>query len=333
MESAKERLVSAAMDLFENHGVNQGDMFSWIREELQGCEAGREKMDVLYNVCHGGFSFSSKFVDFVDTDIDDDDPRDRIRAAPFIIPFAEHILAHESMHGLRDILQLYHIYNFHKIHNSINEIVTIKQGLLNVVEGSALLDAYLLESAKEHGMVKDAGGVRDMMTLLQWKRNFSKFSRRALLRVQEMYREGSLQRSLEEELENEMNKLVRGLLPTLLPTRQIEKLISFMSQTSNPQYAGDRVFVHALLRYGYKDVRTWRNQQTYDGRLVMFLMQHVSGSEGTLAIDRGIDREVLQTFGLLCAAGMSCRMAVCQVPSRMGWHIEEYDGAESIVID
>lgn len=59
MESAKEQLLSTAIDLFETHGVKQSDMFSWIRDELKRRKAGRDNVDALVNV--------SKFLDFVGT--------------------------------------------------------------------------------------------------------------------------------------------------------------------------------------------------------------------------------------------------------------------------
>jgi hypothetical protein len=119
MDAAREVLVSAAVRLFEEHNVAQGDMFTWIRDSLKLSAARSRPTRVLVNVAYGGMSFSHSFRAFLarrdpsfEYDYNSYDPETRVRASAFVVPFAEELLSSDMMRGVRDVLALYHKHGF-----------------------------------------------------------------------------------------------------------------------------------------------------------------------------------------------------------------------------
>lgn len=93
---------------------------------------------------------------------------------------------------------------------------------------------------------------------------------------------------------------------------------------------GDTDFYQKVGELGEKNEKVWAAQRHLDHDIMIFLHRRCL-HEGSIQ-QQDMSHAAYQAFGLICASGTYCQLAVQEVPQIVEWAIGEKDGLETVVI-
>lgn len=116
-----------------------------------------------------------------------------------------------------------------------------------------------------------------------------------------------------------------------LPEGLLESYCSFVKQgrKCRRQKIG-RTFQQTVSKIGEDHEQIWLAQHFLHQDIMVCLHRWLR--RGGTQQQENLDI-AYKTFGLMCASGDSCQLAVQEVPQIVEWHIIEYDGKESVIIE
>ena len=275
---------------------------------------------------------------------------DRIEAVPYIIPFAISILENPQHSGLQEVLWMYHSMNMAKIFNMAQRLLYRKKEKASTVENIQHLREYLADPSSTYGTSEDMNDVITYKLQYSKRTSFETYTKDALERVVATIDSHSIDPSVSgtknpilrlesmiDDLQTEILQVIRE--PTL--TTILEFISTYDEKYIKPRGIYDRVSEEKTLLYllctnGYRDPKTWSFQTSYHEKAIVYLItqpqpQWVTEPEKNPSLSQM--HLVYEKFGLACASGKYCNLAIEKMPALMGWSIGEYDGKEKVYID
>lgn len=323
-----EEFKKCVIDLFTNHGMDKHSIYKLVKSTIIEHVSHLPKIRVLYNAEHGSFGFSDEFIQFYNKRFSE---YDRIKPIPYLIPFADHILA--KFADLSPVFAVMETYPIESVFQNISQINIYEQHISNIYTNIDIIRKYLATNP-EHS--PDARNVTydDIFLEISVTDDIYRYNVDGLAALLARYDECPykyLASKLKyiQELKNDST--------ILLSEEVIEDMSTYMhiyDDIKPTKICNYDEFVKLLETRGTRDVETWKSQLYYEPVAIMYLLS---------LVDKGILHEVFpragrlsdvgkETFGLLCASGKYAKLQITEVPAGVDWEVREYDGLETIVI-
>jgi hypothetical protein len=340
----KSQMLVAARKLFDDHGISQDILFNLIRNDLTQFVKDLPAVNVLYNKCYGGFSYSEQFEKFVYSCNRDctDCLIDRVKPTKYIVPFAKYILEMPCNEGLRAILYLYELYDLGCIFNALQEIDEIEKQKQRAKENIDVVRQYLESSDSKYATSMCILPLQ-VFDLSSDDLRLYHHTKEEVENVYAECKNGEFLSRYDTYIATHSKKLEH------MPDNVIADMKIYVEQPkiSRKIYSDlqkENQFVYALFNDGYHTPTTWRHTNIFNISAMKYLLSrypvkikrdHVFDfvvTKNSLRIDTELMEKVERKFGLLCASGAHAKLAIAEVPAKMRWRIEEYDGLESVYV-
>lgn len=301
MEEAQQRLLTAVDELVFTHGIEHKTISDSITKHILQRVSNLPKRKILYNACHGGFDVSDDFLEYISNTPQEPHESNfqslcylsRQHYASLITPFGKKCLNDLSMTKLQYLKDMIYIYH---------------------------------------------------------KYNFKKVY--GLVSLINMYNN--------EQTQKEKASVYRNDALQLIPSQTLDEFITFHSKMYNEasyrrfgNFTTREPFLQAVSEYGIQDKITWSHNSYYTFVAVKYLISKYQLlfedkvpekslcndelvydvlSDDYIKINEELMNEVEEQFGLLCASGSYCMLAIAEIPSVVDFTIDEYDGLETVRI-
>lgn len=269
---------------------------------------------------------------------------ERITNVQYIIPFAVSILEDPQYSGLKEILWTYHTTNIAHVFNLAQRLLFRKKDNAIVLKNVQRLREYLENPSSTYGKNVD---VTNNIHYFQYSDSigFEKYTKDALKQVIDVIDSSVIQdehgtKNPVLHMEALVNELEKELL-NIVHASTLTAILEFIQTYNKSRGKVDRVsemktLLYMLQQKGYRNPYTWAFQGSYHERAIVYLItqphpQWVTAPESNPSSSQM--EPVYEHFGLACASGKYCNLAIEKVPALMSWCISEYDGKEKIYID
>lgn len=363
------QLTTSAVALLSKHNVPQSEMYGWIKDALKKHVDGQPPVKVLYNNCYGGYTLSKPFKEFLCDKYDFTTLKDeRTKAVQYIAPFACHLLDSGLHPGLREILYLYHYHDFGNIMTQVKKVIQLEKEKLNVLLNIENIRNYLEDPAskyKEDTTATSSGHNTSQLSLWMLKVPvqhliLARHTKQHLEEQLAEYEKGGFSKEMIDTLTQTIKQLVSTLGQELYDEidrfveQEQKNELGTIKYTHSEWWAIDEKnkfssFISLLNKNGYTNDVVWRYQKFYDKHAIKFLLSTYASQQDITDINdkqtvydfvfkkhipltQDVINKVEETFGLLCASGSCCKMAIATVPPLLEWSVGDYDGLENVYV-
>lgn len=361
MEELKTQLESCAIDLVVRHNIKQKQMHEWITNALKEYVNGQEHVKLLFNNCYGGFRFSKPFIAYLqeqDNLITEEchlyDTMMRVKAVPYISPFAVHILNMEQYNGLKNILYIYHLHSLDVIFKKVQRVIQLTKNRSIILDNLDKIATYVANIndmfARSEVSVINQGkpGLWNLKVPLS-KTKISSFSCTQLKELLCEYESSDLKKEINDDLKGAIEALILTLGKSLF--EEIEDFLDIQLNREKESHRHPEIdkykyssFISILSKEGYHSDLTWKYQMVYNQYAIKYLIDKYMKSldpshqhsifdfvfNEECPVDIEVMKKVEETFGLLCASGGCAKLAIATVPPLLEWEVREYDGLENV---
>lgn len=368
VDIVKGHLINNVKDLIVNLGVSHREIINDIHNAV--IELGNElpKTQVLYNGVYGGYGLSKAFLDYVakhDPELDQNDLGEyskefRIEAVKHIVPFGLEVL--HKYPFLKDLLVIYHHYNFNTILNNISSthynektlqaFYKRKKELENILSIPALHGNKTVRSNwfdnEDSNSENDKTYEDNKLSLYDiahytyitlggyTKETYEKAIEyinkeiETKLKYNEDYKSKCLECNITEEMFNDIKQVVYD--------------IKKEEEYTKKKY--DISFIDAINKYGIYDHKVWECQSRYNSLAMQYLLikskNYISKetkensvydfalSNTDIMINDEDYNKIIRGFALESASSRYCSLRIGEVSQYVSWYVGEYDGKESI---
>lgn len=314
---------SVVRHLFLNNDIKQFEFHKIIKEVLKDCVKDLPPTRVMYNACHGGFDYSDDFEKFVGDYI----YGERETTVKHIIPFAEHILATQDTSLLR-ILYIYNKYNMKTIFSHIYCIHSKRKDNICIAMNMEKLRNYTRYVCPS----KPQMFLSDYFFMTTSNLDISKYDPVKVIEIKQQNKGKAYLDKNNEEINKAIIKIKE-----LYDNADIDDMVAFYNDFNKDDgYCGKEerlTFVENLKKLGYKNKKTWEHQSHYCINAIMYIIENYSRFEAeNIEVNEDIMHSVKERFGLLCASDKYAQLAIYDVPAKLDYKINEYDGLEGVVV-
>lgn len=331
LESSLESIVK---ELILEHSVLHAQVTSVVNKAVMSLADGKSCIRVLYNVIHGGFSYSKGFEDFTGK-------HGRVLAVPFIKAFGAH--CRTLYPHVARMLDTYTSNNLDSMFCLVNSIVYTKSSIKRLEERECILDNAADEG---NNKLKENGESYHVL--------YGEFEKLCKLYTRESLK-GSIER-VRNKLQSDLDKTVQDLLQCIasscctLPAEEcMQRMIGntdFMfdeeiAEAQKPYYerqnwAEVKKKNEGIVRLSFWDAAglarwpgaLWKCQTSYKYCVIKFLLRFPD----VFTLPPTFDPESMnEKIGLLFASGEYASLDIAEVPAYVAWTINEYDGKEQVV--
>jgi hypothetical protein len=331
LESSLESIVK---ELILEHRVSHAQVTSVVHKAVMSLADGKPCIRVLYNVIHGGFSYSKGFEEFTSK-------HGRVSAVPFIKEFGAH--CRKLYPHVARMLDTYTSNNLNHMFNLVASIIDAKASIKRLEDRENILANTADEGTEK---LKDEGGSYNVMY-----GDFDKLCKQ--------YTYTSLQNSItrvRNKLQGGLDKTVQDLVQCIASSCCILsaeecmqalidnhdfKFDEEIAEAEKPYYARQNWAEvidgsKGIIRLSFWDAAglvrwagaLWKCQTSYKYCVMKFLLRFPD----VFKVPPTFDPETInEKLGLLFASGEYASLDIAEVPAYVEWTINEYDGKEQVV--
>ena len=354
MDATKQTLIDAALTLLTEHNIKQTQIFDWVREAFVKHAETLPKISVLYCDTYGGFSYSDEFQMYLGENyiknptliINYRERNERTCYVDYIKPFGEMIL--NKYPELKNIIYIYEFYNVKNLINNAKQIVKLEKDIKRYEINTTLLQEYL-DSPNSKYAKDEWSGKPDSWLMLSLKPQFIYYHKTDLVEMLEEYKSGIPKAALLKEI----NDKRQSILDIVKKEKMVDNIIEFVvnleiAKTQKQMRSSfDREkssFVKCLDVLGFEDPETWKRQSYYNEDAILYILHKKGFDPHQNMYDYFVndsyfirpydlfDNTIYLKFGLMCASGLYCKIAIAEVPALVDWEIGEYDGLENVYV-
>lgn len=358
MDEAQKTMLSAVGELFFTYGVKQTKIFNIITKHLLERVNEYPKRKVLHNSSYGSYELSDTFQDFVFQQ-----PQcqgvgfnlyfTREKYAKYISPFGKRCIEDISQRHcvyFKDILYMHHEYKFKEIFVLVYLLRSQMVELEHMKNNLEALKKFL-HSNPEEPIVDEETYCPPGDWCLMYNNVIFKDHKihdwRALL---EKHSKGELAESLNAKIEELTSKIL-----DIVPSHVFNEIMEYTAVTQPQPFQpmpSRKTFIDSVNEFGLEDKHSWKYQTYFTANAMLYLFMKYKESNTTTSkddvrqdgyvydfvldqhvpIDTIIMDRVEEEFGLICASGFYCMLAIAEVPSMVDYKIKEYDGLETVYV-
>jgi hypothetical protein len=261
----------------------------------------------------------------------------RIKAVKDIVPFAKYILEKEEFKGLKDVLYMYHKYQFETVLKCATQIEQNEERIKNVTKHLQKLRDYLANPDSKFKASPHSDQLRNLYPYM--------------LTFMEVDCEHYSRRELEDFLEEVRNKnptteckdtisVAKIQVSALVGETIMKEVLQYVKQETKKERKrvnndSRKSFISQLTKHGWKSTEAWSTfYRSYNMSAMRFIIakwkpghDFVSGGS-----TQELEDEYYEKFGLLCASDTYACLDIKDVPALVEWKVTDYDGLEKVVV-
>lgn len=371
VEIIKKHLLNNVKDLIVNLGVSHNEIIKDIHDAVIKLGVSLPKIQVLYNSVYGGYGLSEAFLAYVSINdprlhkeaINQYSKQYRTEAVKHIVPFGLEILEKHPL--LKDILIIYHKFKFNTIFNNLSSIYYNEKKLQSLQKRRNEIEKILCTPAY-HGTKTAFNNLIDNDVndddVNDDKYDNTKLTIYDIVNYNYIQLHGYSKETYEKAIEmidkdidvtTQYNDSYKSKCIECNITQEVfenmKRVFFELQRCDNTSRHLDYSFVDSINKYGIYDHKVWKQQSRYNSTAIQYLIkksqeyipqnagQHnvydFAVSHKYINITEEDYNDIVKEFALECASSRYCSLKIGEVPQFISWHIGEYDGKESIVLN
>lgn len=306
MQGKLDQILRLSHELVFDHGVKQDVIFKEITKHLR--KTSTKKEYVLYNDCHGGFSYSDEYCEYAKVykrECKRHGYRDKI------ISYGKMLC--DKYPKVASMLHKYHTLNMKHETSKCLKYRTLKKNK-DMMEKNLSQFLQLPSGTRiEYGDVLQGIVYSCMYSMVSLKMN-----PKGKYQVQQLI-------DLLKSHIHDTSQEIQDVYPSLM--------LPILEHLDNKTVNTDRklsklTFISAITQLGESDPNIWNYQKhvcSTTMKCMLLMDDHAPNAEA-------LDEYVYECFGLLGASGTYACLKFAEVPAELSWNISEYDGLEHVYV-